>query len=80
MKQITHSFTLAMGLMFATALAAQAACIVEYKAKRDNPLELFFEVAQVGGDCTQADAAERLRKMLAKDGLTLLKVVSVRKN
>lgn len=79
MKRITQTFGLSLGLIFATALAAQAACIVEYKAKRDNPLELFFEVAQVGGDCTQADASERLRKKLAREGLTLLKILSVRK-
>ena len=78
MKQITRISALALGLALA-ATGAQAACIVEYKAKRDNPLELFYDVAQVGGDCTMADVSERLRKKLAKDGQTLLKVLSVRK-
>lgn len=79
MKRIFQSSCLAIGLSLAGTLAAQAACLVEYKAKRDNPLELFFDVAQVGGDCSEADATERLRRKLAREGLTLLKVLSVRK-
>lgn len=79
MKRIAHITTLALGLTLATAAAAQAACIVEYKAKRDNPLELYFDVTQVGGSCTLADVTARLQKQLARKGLTLLKVVSVRK-
>ena len=78
MKRIAHITTLVAGLMLAST-AAQAACVVEYKAKRDNPLELYYDVAQVGGDCSVADATERLRVKLAKQGLTLLKVLSVTK-
>jgi hypothetical protein len=78
MKRITRITTLALGLAVA-GTASSAACIVEYKAKRDNPLELFYDVAQVGGDCSIADATARLEKDLAKEGLTLLKVLSVRK-
>ncbi len=78
MTRISHIVTLALALTLA-ATGAQAACIVEYKAKRDNPLELFYDVAQVGGDCSMADATARLQKKLAKDGQTLLKVLSVRK-
>ncbi len=59
--------------------AANAACSVEYKAKRDNPLELFYDVAQVGGACNIADVTPKLEKKLAKKGLTLLKVLSVKK-
>ncbi len=70
---------LAAGLALAAA-QAQAACTVEYKAKRDNPLELFYGETKVGGDCTPADATDRLRKDLAKKGMTLLKVLSVRKD
>lgn len=71
-------------MLFATGLAlgatgVQAACIVEYKAKRDNPLELFYDVTQVGGDCSVAAVSARLQKQLAKQGLILLKVMSVRK-
>ena len=59
--------------------AAHAACSVEYKAKRDNPLELFYDVAQVGGDCNIASVTQKLEKKLKKEGLTLLKVLSVKK-
>ncbi|MDU8928086.1 hypothetical protein RXV86_11875 [Alisedimentitalea sp. MJ-SS2] len=76
MKRIAHIMTLVAGLVLAST-AAQAACVVEYKAKRDNPLELFYDVTQVGGDCSVADATERLRRKLTKQGLTLLKVLSV---
>lgn len=69
-------FSLCLALV---ATGAQAACIVEYKAKRDNPLTLFFDTAQVGGDCSLADATRRLQKQLASQGLTLLKVLSVSK-
>lgn len=61
------------------AQAANAACSVEYKAKRDNPLELFYDVAQVGGDCNIAAVTAKLEKKLKKKGLTLLKVLSVKK-
>ncbi|WP_299847543.1 hypothetical protein [uncultured Roseovarius sp.] len=61
------------------AQAANAACSVEYKAKRDNPLELFYDVAQVGGDCSIAAVTPKLAKKLKKKGLTLLKVLSVKK-
>ena len=67
---------LALGLAMA-ATGASAACVVEYKAKRDNPLELFYEVAEVGGDCSVGDATARLQAKLAEEGLTLLKVLSV---
>ena len=78
MKRIAHIIALAFGLALAAG-AANAACIVEYKAKRDNPLELFYGTAQVGGDCSRGDATERLRAQLARQGLTLLKVLSVSK-
>ena len=78
MKRFAHITTLVTGLVLASS-AAQAACVVEYKAKRDNPLELYYDVAQVDGDCSVADATERLRQKLANQGLTLLKVLSVTK-
>ena len=78
MKRITRIIIFALGLAFA-ASGAQAACMVEYKAKRDNPLELFYGTAEVGGNCSPGDATERLRAQLAQQGLTLLKVLSVKK-
>ena len=61
------------------AQTASAACTVEYKAKRDNPLELFYDVAQVNGDCNIAAVTQKLEKRLKKKGLKLLKVLSVKK-
>lgn len=73
MTQITRPLILASGLVFA-ATAAQAACQVEYKAKRDKPLELYYDVTVVNAPCASAEAA--LRAQLAQQGLTLLKVLS----
>lgn len=56
------------------AQAAQAACVVEYKAKRDKPFELFYNVTTVDAPCSAADGA--LRAHLARQGLTLLKIMS----
>ena len=58
----------------ALTLAAQAACVVEYKAKRDKPFELFYNVTTVDAPCSAADGA--LRAQLARQGLTLLKIMS----
>ena len=60
-----------------TPVQAQTICLAEYKAKRDNPLELFYDVAQVTGPCTIANARAQLSAMLSAQGLTLLKVLSV---
>ena len=46
-------------LLFAGA--AQAACQVEYKAKRDNPLKLYHDVTTVDAPCGSAEAALRAR-------------------
>ncbi|ARE83381.1 hypothetical protein ROSMUCSMR3_01905 [Roseovarius mucosus] len=73
MEHITRPFILAFGLMLA-ATTAQAACQVEYKAKRDKPLELYYDVTVVNAPCASAEAA--LRAQLAQQGLTLLKVLS----
>jgi len=68
---------LAAVILMAATAQAQAACSAEYKAKRDNPLELFYDVAQVPGPCTLENATVQLQTMLAQQGLTLLKVLSV---
>ncbi len=78
MKRTVHIVMLALGLAVA-ASGAQAACYVEYKAKRDNPLELFYDVATVSGPCKKGPAAAKLQAKLARKGQTLLKVLSVRK-
>lgn len=57
---------------------ANAACYAEYKAKSDNPFQLYYNVSQIGGPCTVASARAQLAQQLAAQGLTLLKVLSVR--
>ena len=67
----------AVFIFLLAAGTAQAACVAKYKAKRDNPLELFYNEARISGACTRANATAQLQKRLAAQGLTLLKVVSV---
>ncbi len=64
-------------LLLATPSLAQAACTAEYKAKRDNPLELHYDVAQISGPCTIENARAQLADQLSRRGLILLKVLSV---
>lgn len=77
MKQKMLSLTLISALAVAMPAMAQAACLAEYKAKRDNPLELHYDVAQISGPCTIANARAQLAGQLSRRGLTLLKVLSV---
>jgi hypothetical protein len=65
---------LVLGLV---ATGASAACLAEYKAKRDDPLELIYDTAQVGGPCTIEAASAELSARLGAQGITLLKVLSV---
>ena len=74
-RMAAAALCLALGSLGA---AAQAACLAEYKAKRDNPLELFYNVAVISGPCTVAQARAELQARLARQGLKLLKVISVR--
>jgi outer membrane lipopolysaccharide assembly protein LptE/RlpB len=73
MKRFIRILAPALAVAF-SAEAALAACQVEYKAKRDNPFELFYNVAIVNAPCSQAESA--LRAQLAQRGLTLLKIMS----
>lgn len=80
MKRNIIILATAMIMTLGAAATAQAACFAEYKAKRDNPLELFYDVAQISGPCTKANARAQLQQMLTRQGLTLLKVLSVKNN
>lgn len=74
-----HAITLLAFLMAFTASAASAACTVEYKAKRDNPLRLEFGVTTVPDSaCTKAAARSIVAAQLAQRGWQLLNIVSVR--
>ena len=77
MKRMLHILTISIGLAL-VAGGAHAACSVQYKAKRDNPLELFFNTAVVAAPCTRASAKAQLKPVLAAQGLKLLKIVSVK--
>ncbi|MEM7731251.1 MAG: hypothetical protein AAF280_00525 [Pseudomonadota bacterium] len=76
MKRRSPILTLVVMLTF-MASAAHAACTVEYKAKRDNPLTLFHNVTTVPGPCDRGTVQRQLRAQLAQQGLTLLKVLSI---
>jgi len=69
MKQLI----LSAAALIAFGLPAHAACYVDYKAKKDNPLRLHYGVAEVacGGD-----AAGDLSARLAANGWTLLTILS----
>jgi len=73
MKRILCTIAPAIALAL-SAETAIAACVVEYKAKRDTPFELFYNVTTINAPCSQAEAA--LRAQLAQRGLTLLKIMS----
>lgn len=71
-----------LGLAALIALApisAAAGCAVEYKAKREQPFELIYSVAQINGPCTMSNARATLGNRLAQRGITLLKILSVNK-
>ena len=79
MKRMITILALVLSVALAGTTGAHAACYVEYKAKRDNPLELFYEVAVVAEPCNKASARAQLAPVLAGQGLKLLKILSVRK-
>jgi hypothetical protein len=55
---------------------AQAACFADYKASRENPLELQYGVAEIVGECSVPAAEQELRPRIASDGWQLLGVLS----
>ncbi|KEO54475.1 MAG: hypothetical protein H5U24_20045 [Thioclava marina] len=70
-----HAFLILAFL--ASASAAQAQCYADYKAKRDNPLQLQYGVAQVSDSaCSKKAAARELAPRLEAAGWTLLTVLS----
>ena len=62
----------------ALASPASAACYADYKAKRDTPLRLHYGVAEIDDTrCDKRAARAELEPRLARDGWTLLNVLSV---
>jgi hypothetical protein len=63
-------------LLCAPALAwAQDPCYADYKASREQPLELQYGVAEVFGECTVPSAEEEIEPRVALDGWQLLEVL-----
>jgi len=78
MKKIVTIAALVMAL---SASQASAACVAEYKAKRDNPLRLDYGTVTIPDDaCTVAAAQAIVSEQLAQRGWTLLSIVSVKKD
>ena len=68
---------LSLALALAIAAPASAECYADYKAKRDEPLQLRYGVAQVSdGNCSPSAAEGELAPRLAAGGWTLLQVLS----
>jgi hypothetical protein len=69
--------TLALALAATLAAApATAACYADYKAKKDDPLQLHYGVAEVAeANCSPGAAAGELAPRLAAAGWTLLNVL-----
>ncbi|MGR3502426.1 hypothetical protein [Pseudaestuariivita sp.] len=67
--------------LLALGSAAQAACYVEYKAKRDAPLQLHYGVLELGdAACQSADRARaRATARLETAGWSLLTVLSAQR-
>lgn len=69
---------LALGLLAAAPGMARAAdCYADYKAKQDSPLRLHYGVMQLSGACTKRAAQSELATRLARNGWTLLNVLTV---
>ena len=68
---------LAAAALSLLAQMAQAECYADYKAKKDDPLQLHYGVAQVSeSNCSPGKAGGELKPRLAADGWTLLNVLS----
>jgi len=75
MKQLAYI----VATLVITALPAQAACYADYKAKKDNPLQLHYGVIQLPDSACSSvrAAAQAVAPRLASNGWTLLNIVSV---
>ncbi|MFC7702886.1 hypothetical protein ACFQXB_01605 [Plastorhodobacter daqingensis] len=76
--KMRHVLVLSAVLAMA-APVAQAACYADYKAKRDNPLRLHYGVIELPDRaCSgQQAAAQAISGRIARDGWTLLNVLSI---
>ncbi len=74
-----HSKILAILMLASLGSPLHAACYADYKASRDNPLQLHYGVMKVKADpCTKSDKVRSIvAKRLDKAGWKLLQVRSV---
>lgn len=74
MTRATRLAPIVIATLALSTLSAQAACFVDYKAKRDDPLQLHYGVIQLSdSECADPQAAVAAR--IAQDGWTLLTVM-----
>lgn len=66
----------ALLLLAASGAWAQEPCYADYKASRENPLQLQYGVAEIRGECTVPAAEAELAPRLAQDGWQLLEVMT----
>lgn len=72
------TFVIALTGAMLLAQVADAACYADYKAKRDNPLRLHYGVIELPDDaCTPGAASRAIAGRIARDGWTLLNVLSI---
>ncbi len=71
-----RSLLLTALLLLAAPVAAQD-CYADYKAKRDNPLQLHYGVVALSGGCSKGAAKAEIAGRIGADGWTLLTVMSV---
>lgn len=80
LRLMKHRITILAAVILATTVtAAHAGCYADYKAKKDNPLQLHYGVIEVPQSVCdrQASAASAIAPRLANQGWTLLNVLSV---
>lgn len=66
-----------LGLLLIAGPAFADPCYADYKAKKDNPLRLHYGVVELRQDCTRKSARREIKRRIARDGWTLLNVMSV---
>ena len=67
-----------LAALILSAAPAAAGCFADYKAKQDDPLRLHYGTIRIDGNtCTPTAAAAQIEARIARDGWTLLNVVSV---
>jgi len=78
MKTLVKTIALA-AMLTLPALAADAGCYADYKAKRDNPLKLHYGVVALpDAACGSLKAASaNISQRLAANGWILLNVLSI---